>query len=592
MKPGARGSEMAATRRGVILPLVLFTVLLLALLGAMFSFRVNADLAATQAVEYRLQTRLAAEAGVELAKVGLRSDRLNMDRWYDNPDEFHRVIVWAYGVDASVLGTNEELDEGAMAYRFSLVADDPTDDEKFIRFGITDESAKLNLNEATESQLLTLVAAAVGDDEELYPRDIVDAILDWRDSDTEARSEAGDTESEYYRSLDTPYRVKNAPFDTVEELLLVKGVTPRVLYGEDYDRNGLLTPNERDGDESFPPDNQDDVLDRGLYPYLTVHTYETNVSNDNRARIYLFEDEKTLREQLSGVFEDDPDVVDYIVQATRGAKGPSGAAGSTGSGGQAGDRRRPRRDGSSDSAGTRDRSSDPKEGARQQRKDDEPDPDENSAGSADTEEAHDEESEEDADDQGDEAADAPAQEESDDADSGSRPIVSPASLLRERSVGGELVRSPIGLEHLATLMDRTTTVEPQQREIRGLVNINTAPVPVLRCFEELTADQIGNIVSARAGLRGEEKSTTAWLVTEDVLDLDTYETIAPKITARGQQFTIEALGYADHIGTVSRIQVVVDMVGPIPQPIYYRDLSRLGGHFPIRAEDLETLRGR
>ncbi len=47
-------------RRGLILPVVLLVLLLLGLLCAMFAFRVNADLAATQAVAYRLQTRLAA----------------------------------------------------------------------------------------------------------------------------------------------------------------------------------------------------------------------------------------------------------------------------------------------------------------------------------------------------------------------------------------------------------------------------------------------------------------------------------------------------------------------------------------------------
>jgi hypothetical protein len=40
------------------------------------------------------------------------------------------------------------------------------------------------------------------------------------------------------------------------------------------------------------------------------------------------------------------------------------------------------------------------------------------------------------------------------------------------------------------------------------------------------------------------------------------------------------------VGAVTRLQVVVDMVGPIPQTIYYRDISYLGANFPIREEDL------
>ncbi len=88
------------------------------------------------------------------------------------------------------------------------------------------------------------------------------------------------------------------------------------------------------------------------------------------------------------------------------------------------------------------------------------------------------------------------------------------------------------------------------------------------------------------------KETPAWLLTEEVVDLRTFERIAPQITARGQRFTIESLGYGDHIGMVTRLEVIIDMVGPIAQTIYYRDLSYLGAPYPIREEDLEKFRGR
>ena len=40
-------------------------------------------------------------------------------------------------------------------------------------------------------------------------------------------------------SLPNPYKAKNGPFDTVEELLLVKGVTPTMLYG-DGKKKGII----------------------------------------------------------------------------------------------------------------------------------------------------------------------------------------------------------------------------------------------------------------------------------------------------------------------------------------------------------------
>jgi len=578
------------TRRAVILPTVLFVLLLLGVFGAMYAFRINADLAATKAVAFRLQTRLAAEAGLEHVKMLLRTDRIHMDRWYHNPDEMNRILVWAYDVDPSILGTDEDLDEGSTAYRFSIVADDPTDDEKYVRFGITDESSKLNLNQATFDQLLILVRSALGDDTEVDPREIVAAILDWRDPDANPQSEAGDTEGIYYEDLDEPYQIKNGPFDTVEELLLVKGVTPQLMYGEDFDRNGLLTDNEDDGDDSFPPDNQDNVLNRGLYPYLTVVSYEDNVSNDNRRRIYLFGDENTVRDELAMVFEDEPDIVDYIVQVTRGQGGGRGpGSDNTGQPGNT-DNSDGTQTGSApsggDNADTADGKGDNKSDTRQQVRDDDENANENAEGEAQV-------GDESADPEGQNGQDENPQEdqESDDVQTPSGPIRTPASLLLPRSISGELREGPLRPEHLATLLDYTTTERPDVQRLVGLINVNTAPALVLRCLD-LSEEQVRAIIELRPALSAEEKVTPAWLVTEGLLDLVDFEALAPRITARGQQFTIEALGFADHMGMVTRLQAMVDMVGPVAQVLYVRDLTSLGVTFPIRQEDKENIRVR
>lgn len=583
---------MMPRTRGVILPVVLFVLLLLGLLGAMFAFRVNADLAATQAEAFRLQTRLAAEAGIDRVKLLLRDDRFNIDRWYDNIEELHRIIVWMPGKDDSVWGTNEEFEDASVIYRFSIVADDPTDDEDFVRFGITDESAKLNLNQATEEQMLILVRAAVAGDEQVDPQAIVDAILDWRDADQNPRGESGDTEGEYYQSLARPYAVKNGPFDTVEELLLVKGVTGRILYGEDWDRNGLLTPNEDDGDQSFPMDNQDNLLNRGLYPYLTVYSLENNVSNDNRPRVCLYGPEEPLRQELTAAFPDDPGAVEFIIAATRqrsagkGGKqsGPSTGSPSTGKGdGQGGESGAGLGSGPNTTGGKAD-------GAPQkQAQSDDPDAQNVPPGTGDEEEAGNSPPDDQSASQegeGNESAD-----ENQQGGQTSQRFNTPAALLKSQvQFGGQIQASPLTAAHLAMLLDRTTTLPPEQKTIPGLININTAPRLVLRCIDGLSEDQITGIIERRPRLSPEARMTPAWLVTEEVVDLDTFVRIAPQITARGQRFTIESLGYADHVGMVTRLEVVVDMLGPIAQTIYYRDVSSLGAHFPIRKEDLERIR--
>jgi DNA uptake protein ComE-like DNA-binding protein len=98
--------------------------------------------------------------------------------------------------------------------------------------------------------------------------DLAAAIVDFRDPDDNPLPYGA--ESSYYLGLPHPYRAKNAPYESLMELLLVRGVTPAILFGEDRNLNGILDPNEDDGAASFPPDNADGVLDRGLYPFVTV----------------------------------------------------------------------------------------------------------------------------------------------------------------------------------------------------------------------------------------------------------------------------------------------------------------------------------
>ncbi len=72
--------------------------------------------------------------------------------------------------------------------------------------------------------------------------DIADSILDWLDPDDTARTNGA--EREYYFGLNPPRVPKNGPIETVEELLLIKGVTPQLLFGVDINRNSLVDSQE------------------------------------------------------------------------------------------------------------------------------------------------------------------------------------------------------------------------------------------------------------------------------------------------------------------------------------------------------------
>ena len=132
-------------------------------------------------------------------------------------------------------------------------------------FGIRDECARINLNMDTAANY-NMFMNIPG-----MTSEFAASIIDWRDGNSEI-DPAGGAEDQYYLLLSEPYLCKNADFETVEELLMVKGATPELLYGEDLNRNGVLDPNENDGDESDPQDNQDGNLDRGIIDYVTVYS--------------------------------------------------------------------------------------------------------------------------------------------------------------------------------------------------------------------------------------------------------------------------------------------------------------------------------
>jgi general secretion pathway protein K len=90
-----------------------------------------------------------------------------------------------------------------------------------------DEAGKININRADE-ETLRRIFTNLGV-EEPSKAILVDSIMDWRDPDDLHR--ASGAENDYYRSLTPPYTAKNGPFDTVEDLLWVRGMTPELFYG-------------------------------------------------------------------------------------------------------------------------------------------------------------------------------------------------------------------------------------------------------------------------------------------------------------------------------------------------------------------------
>lgn len=135
------------------------------------------------------------------------------------------------------------------------------DDE--LRDAPADAHAKANINTLTEESLAKL--------EDITP-EMVASILDWIDADSDVRE--GGAEAGYYNNPLKPYDPRNGPFKTIQELELVYGVTPKLVRSEDWNLNGILDPNEDDGNQTPPDDNGDGRLDAGWSALLTTASNE------------------------------------------------------------------------------------------------------------------------------------------------------------------------------------------------------------------------------------------------------------------------------------------------------------------------------
>jgi len=260
---------------GTILIVTIWVVLVLAGLALVFarSMRVAAIVAANHVASLEAECIAAGASQYAMAKLASRSEEEISELMDSEPYEA------------------AEIGKGY----FWLLRSDLEDDREF-DYGLTDESGKINLNSASEEMLLKLPGMTA---------ELAASIIDWRDEDSEITP--GGAEDEYYLLLSESYNCKNAPLETVDEILLVKGASEDLLYGEDTNLNSILDDNENDGDLSDPADNRNGRLDTGFYDYVTVYSVEINLDSEGNQRININDggSRQDLQELLQGVVEEE-----------------------------------------------------------------------------------------------------------------------------------------------------------------------------------------------------------------------------------------------------------------------------------------------
>lgn len=207
--------------RGIALILILWVLTLLSVMATQFAYSMRNEASITRNFREETEAHYFSKAGVHLAireilqEVGVhtKDPSGNLTFFKIPPVQTEDEVILPSAPNRSGIQVGAE--------GLGLV-----------EYEIQDEDGKLNLNGLDDQKTKLLLKQCGGMEEGAELDELVNSIMDWKDADKNHR--AGGAEDSYYESLDPPYQSKDANFDTLEELLLVKGMTREI-----YDR---ITP--------------------------------------------------------------------------------------------------------------------------------------------------------------------------------------------------------------------------------------------------------------------------------------------------------------------------------------------------------------
>ncbi|HTN76629.1 MAG TPA: hypothetical protein VL096_15320, partial [Pirellulaceae bacterium] len=347
--------------------------------------------------------------------------------------------------------------------------------------------------------------------------------------------------------LQPPYAPQNGPLDTVEQLLLVRGVTPELLFGMDVNRNGMVDDFENNGGPTSiatpgpqAADTEETTettsastggvavegdISRGWSPYLTLFSMERNVNAQGQPRINLNQTSmKTLHQQLAAVLP--ADWAKFIVAYKQ--NGPF--------------------TGTSVTTGT-----------------------------------------------------PPTDGELDLTKAGKTKLVQVLDLIGQKTqvtyTGSQtptVLDSPFPADigsmglYLPLLMDNCTV--STAKIIPGRINVNQAPITILAGIPGMTEEILSEIVNRRDFEPSEDlpnRKFETWIMAEGIVSPEQMKTLMPFLTASGDVFRAQLVGYFEGGNASARTEVVWDATNAEPRVLFWRDLSHLGRGFALETLGIE-----
>jgi len=644
----------------------------------------------------QLQARMCAESGVQAVRLFVSYDRVtraSMGGQWDNASQFQAL---------NVMPEQDPKRRG----NFTVISPslDQTGFLTGLRYGLQNESAKINLNTLSQLDQLaaagslasaamgqgmasmgigggsgagssgggssgqnsgqsgggqlggsTQLASSLGDAAGVnlaqtllmglpgMTEDTADAILDWLDADEDARP-MGAEFADYYQQLQPPYKPTNAQLQSVEQLLLVRGVSPMLLFGYDENRNGVLDSDEQTkmnmgiqpgmapGQLAAPLDpNVSPPPPLGWAPYFTLHSQEKNVADDGLARINVnAEDLQTLYSDLQAAGLNELQATFIVAYRLAGQPSPTASnplallmsAGATmgqqlppppppvsqlienlgvhlvafqqgprGGGGQGG--------GGQGGGGQGGRGGGPGGGGPGGRGG----PDGGGRGG----------------DNGGrggrggqggqgggmQGGGAGGQGQQSPPEPWTTAAFAAFDLTQQGKVQLnqllDLVDATVVLNQNGTattykspftsgpfdiagyspvMMDKLTTVD--SKTIPGRINIMECPREILLGLPGITPEVGEQILEARIdGSESETRKYETWLACEGYVTVDQMRALMPLITCGGDVFKAQVIGYMEGSAAASRVEAIVSGAGQVPEVVFFRRLDHLGRGFDV-----------
>ena len=251
--------------RGFALLLTILVISLIVPFTLQFNASMRSELYGAANLKDGTQLDQIAQSGFQIALAALYEDSVETE--YDTLHE-----PWA---DPLALASSSLFEDG----RFEVRVKDHSGRININK--LVDENGKVNqkqrdlLERFLSAEEFALEPESVGD--------ILDAITDWLDPDNEVTKFGA--ENSYYQSLETPYSCKNGPMAFLDELLLVKGITPELYYGAEG-RPGISNFLTTYGQGLININTADPLVLRSLSEHIDQETaaamvsYRDNEDND------------------------------------------------------------------------------------------------------------------------------------------------------------------------------------------------------------------------------------------------------------------------------------------------------------------------